>query len=108
MTEQPSFHFTSLHFCKTIYFLLVVLVSLISKERNNCFTLTFNEGFPGGLVVKNSLAMQETQVQSLSPEDPWSMKWQATSVFLLGKSPGQRSLVGYNPWGHKSQIRLSD
>ena len=28
-------------------------------------------------------------------------KWQLTPVFLSGKSHGQRSLVGYSPWGHK-------
>ena len=28
-------------------------------------------------------------------------KWQPTPVLLPGKSHGQRSLVGYNPWGHK-------
>ena len=27
-------------------------------------------------------------------------KWQATPVFLPGKSHGQRSLAGYSPWGH--------
>ena len=27
--------------------------------------------------------------------------WQPTPVFLPGKSPGQRSLVGSSPWGHK-------
>ena len=32
---------------------------------------------------------------------PWRRKWQATPVFLPGKPCGQRSLVGYNPWGHK-------
>ena len=26
----------------------------------------------------------------------------------LGKSHGHRSLVGYSPWGHKSQTPLSD
>ena len=26
---------------------------------------------------------------------PWRRKWQSTSVFLPGKSRGQRSLVGY-------------
>ena len=31
----------------------------------------------------------------------WRRKWQPTSVFLPGKSHGQRSLVGYRPWGHK-------
>ena len=30
---------------------------------------------------------------------PWRGKWQPTPVFLLGKSHGQRSLVGYSPWG---------
>ena len=32
---------------------------------------------------------------------PWRRKWQPTPVFLPGKYQGQRSLVGYSPWGHK-------
>ena len=32
---------------------------------------------------------------------PWRRKWQPTPVFLPGKSHGQRSLVGYSPWGDK-------
>ena len=32
---------------------------------------------------------------------PWRKKQQPTSVFLLGKSREQRSLVGSSPWGHK-------
>ena len=34
-------------------------------------------------------------------EDPWGRKWQATLVFLDGELHGQRSLVGYSPWGCK-------
>ncbi|CAI9169407.1 unnamed protein product [Rangifer tarandus platyrhynchus] len=30
---------------------------------------------------------------------PWRRKWQPAPVFLPGKSHGQRSLVGYSPWG---------
>ena len=30
-----------------------------------------------------------------------NLQWQPTPVFLPGKSHGQRSLVGYSPWGHK-------
>ena len=30
---------------------------------------------------------------------PWRRKWQSTPVLLPGKSHGQRSLVGYSPWG---------
>ena len=39
--------------------------------------------------------------------DPWVRKipcrreWQPTPVFLPGESYGQRSLVGYSPWGRK-------
>ena len=32
---------------------------------------------------------------------PWRKKWQPAPVFLSGKSHGQRSLVGYSPWGRK-------
>ena len=31
----------------------------------------------------------------------WRRKWQPTLVLLPGKSHGQRSLVGYSPWGRK-------
>ena len=32
---------------------------------------------------------------------PWSRKCQYTPVFLPREFHGQRSLVGYSPWGHK-------
>ena len=32
---------------------------------------------------------------------PWRRKWQCILVFLPGKLRGQRSLVGYSPWGCK-------
>ena len=50
--------------------------------------------------VKNPPVKQETQVQSLSQEDPLE-KGQPTPVFLPGKFHGQRSLAGYSPWGLK-------
>ena len=31
----------------------------------------------------------------------WRREWLPTPVFLPGESHGQRSLVGYSPWGHK-------
>ena len=30
---------------------------------------------------------------------PWKRKWQSNPVFVPGKFHGQRSLVGYRPWG---------
>ena len=32
---------------------------------------------------------------------PWRRKWQSTPVLLPGKSHGQRSVVGYSPWGRR-------
>ena len=54
------------------------------------------------------LSSKESACQSRRCEfDPWVIKiswrrkWQSTSVFLPRKSHGQRSLVGYSPWGCK-------
>ena len=32
---------------------------------------------------------------------PWRRKWQPTPVFLPAKSHGQRSPMGYSPWGRQ-------
>ena len=64
------------------------------------------EGFPGSAVVKN-LPVNSGDVSEICGFDPgtreilWSRKWQPTPVFLPGESDGQRSLVGYSPWGRK-------
>ena len=55
-------------------------------------------------MVKHLLTMWETHFQSLGWEDLLENKWQPTPVFLPGKSHGQRSLVGYGPWGHKELV----
>ncbi|KAB0358701.1 hypothetical protein FD754_002857, partial [Muntiacus muntjak] len=31
----------------------------------------------------------------------WKREWQPTPIFVPGESHGQKSLVGYSPWGHK-------
>ena len=37
---------------------------------------------------------------------PWRRKWQPAPIFLPGKLRGQRSLMGYGPWG-RSQAQLN-
>ena len=32
---------------------------------------------------------------------PWRREWLPSPVFLPGESHGQRSLMGYNPYGYK-------
>ena len=44
---------------------------------------------------------QETQVQSLGWEDPLDKEMATHSSILAWEIHGQRSLVGYSPWGHK-------
>ena len=39
--------------------------------------------------------------RSLGQEDPLEEGMGTTPLFLLGKFHGQRSLVGYSPWGRK-------
>ena len=52
-------------------------------------------------MVKIHLPVQESWVQFLGGKIPWRKDWQHSPVFLLGKFHGQRSLVGYSPWGCK-------
>ena len=52
-------------------------------------------------MVKNLFAIWETQGQSLSQDDLLEKEMAAAPVFLPGKSHGQGSLVGSNPWGCK-------
>ena len=52
-------------------------------------------------IVKNLSAIQETWVESLGWEDSLEKEMAPTPVFFPEKSYGQRSLVGYSPWGHK-------
>ena len=49
--------------------------------------------------------MQRCGLDSWVGKIPWIRKWQLTSVFLAGKFHGQRSLVGYSPWGSKESDR---
>ena len=52
-------------------------------------------------MVGNLPAMWETRVQSLGWEDPLKKGMQPTPAFFPGEFHGQRSLVGYSPWGRK-------
>ena len=51
--------------------------------------------------VKNLPAMQETRFDSWVGKISPRRERQLTPVFLPGEFHGQRSLVGYSPWGHK-------
>ena len=60
-------------------------------------------GLPWWLSSKVSACNAGEWVQSLGQEASLKKDRQPTPVFLPGKIHGQRSLVGYSPWGRKSQ-----
>ena len=106
-------------FCRTLIFLS--LSFLIYQKR--IFTHFFREhlqgccskrmhctyaGFLGCSVGKESTSNAGDCLPCRRPgfslwfgKTPWRRKWQLTLVFLPGKFHGQRSSVGYSPWGHK-------
>ena len=51
--------------------------------------------------VKHLSTMWETWVTSLGREDPLEKEMAIHSSTIAWKIHGQRSLVGYSPWGHK-------
>ena len=52
--------------------------------------------------MKHLPSVRETRVRSLCREDPLEKEMAThTPVLLPGKFHGQRSLVGYSPWGHE-------
>ena len=76
----------------------------------SCTTRTFHlvlmglflqTGFPlVAQTVKNLPVMQETRVPSLGRKDPVEeLMATHSSIPLPGEFRGQRSLVGYSPWG---------
>ena len=74
----------------------VTLLLVIHRHR---------KGFPGGVSGKKSASnagdISRHKFDPWVREIPWRRAWQPTPVFLPGESLGQRSLVGYSPWGGK-------
>ena len=87
-----------------IYFFHLLFYSGLSQDTEYS-SLFYTSGFPGGASGKE-LACQCRRLKRywFDPwvrKIPWRRAWQPTPLFLRGESHGQRSLVGYSPWGHK-------
>ena len=89
--------------------------------RSSCICDTINNGYYNGVPVsdkdpaqvcitktsgtsllKNLPAMQEPWFNPWAWRKPWRREWQPAPVFLPREFHGQRSLVGYSPWGHEA------
>ena len=92
--------------CEFLKISPVVKLTLFWVSGSLGFNLSVNLCNLGESVIKNPPAVQETQetqVWSLGLEDPLGRKWHPIPVILPGKSHGQRSLVGYSPWGRNEK-----
>ena len=75
------------------------LINSMFLIRTSCHKRTCANGYsdvwPGWAVSVSVLPLTHCWVRKI----PWRRKWQPTPVFLQRYSHGQRSLVGYSPWG---------
>ena len=108
-TDVGNFIFDSSAFSKSSmniwkFFIYVLLKPCLENFEHYWASLVaqMSEHYWASLVaqmVKCLPTMQETQVQSLGREDPLGEEMAAHSVFLPEKFRGQKSLMGYSPWG---------
>ena len=75
-------------------------------EHAHVYAPAFNKHYMNG-DKESACQCRRWEFDSLVRKIPWRRQWLPIPVFLPGKSHGQRSLVGYSPWGRKSQTRLS-
>ena len=69
------------------------------QHKENKTMLRGRAGLPGGAVVKNPLANVGDVGPVLAQEYHLEEGVATHSTVLPGKSHGQRSLLGYSPWG---------
>ena len=65
-----------------------------------CYSYSLLQGFPESSAGKESTcnAGDTRLIPGLEPPS-WRRAWQSALVSLPGESHGQRSLLGYSPWG---------
>ena len=99
--RQTLYHHTTVYFSwKEIKHRITVTpkFNMFNKIEN----ILIQKDFPSGTVVRNPPTKWETWVWSLGWEDPLEKEMAThSSILLPGKSHGQKSLVGYSPWGCK-------
>ena len=77
-------------------------VQILSREDPDRLPTPVFMSFPGGSDGKEStFNVGNLGLIPRLGRSPGGWAWQPTPVFLFGGSHGQRSLVGYSPWGFK-------
>ena len=89
------------HINSSIYIYIYMSSPISQDSLSSLVTLRFWDS-PGGTSGKESAC--QCRRPGFNPwvrKIPWRRTWQPTPLFWPGKSHGQRSLVGYSPWGCK-------
>ena len=91
-----------------------VLVPAILKHHCHCVTLLLQHlelSINGASGKEPTCQCRRFNRPGFSPwvgKIPWKRSWQPSPIFLPGESHGQRSLVGYNPSGHRVRYDWGD
>ena len=73
---------------------LAVILKLVTGDLTRVILIALG-------TENHSMVCLSSELWQLLSRLPWKRKWQPTPVLLPGESQGQRSLVGYSPWGPK-------
>ena len=81
--------------------LMIKRIRRTAWELSSSRDIIICQGLPRWLSGKESTCQYRTwRFNPWVGKMPWRRKWQPT-LFLPGESHGQKSPVGYSPWGHK-------
>ena len=78
-----------------------MIVSIDAKETSNKIQHPFMIKILIKLGIEGTHLSIKKAMYKKSIANIWSREWQPTPVFLPRKFHGQRSQVGYSPWGCK-------
>ena len=81
--------------------IITALALLTSGNRTSDSVPTLKLETPQKVSLSDETVTLDLTVSALGEALPWRGAWQPTPVSLPGESHGQRSLMGYSPWGCK-------
>ena len=98
----PQGHRLALCLCHILVVLIIFHTLHQQKDSSMKSRMT---GFPAGTSGKEPACQcrrhKRPRFNTWVRKIPWRRAWQPTPVFLPGESHGERSLLGYGPWGRK-------
>ena len=72
-----------------------------SALKRNAFESVLMKWMSLQPIIQSEVSQKEESKYHTLTHTSWRRQWHPTPVLLPGKSHGQRSLVGYSPWGRQ-------